>query len=177
MNLKASQVLKEHSEKPNTFYNPDCSISSSGRFKKNIILKKNTSKLNSRFKNKILLVEDELAFQCIHKTALKKMGYELDLAEDGEHAMRLFESNLYDLILLDIGLPDISGIEVAKFIRTHNNGRHIPILALTGYGKQVEPQCLAAGFDEVLPKPIQLRQLENILKEKLEQKSPRAYHQ
>ena len=177
MSLKVSQVPKEHSTEPNTFYNLSCSISSSGRFKKNIILKKNINKLNSKFKNKILLVEDELVFQCIHKTALKKMGYDLDLAEDGAHAIRLFERNLYDLILLDIGLPDISGIEVGKFIRTHNKGKHIPILALTGYGKQVEPQCLAAGFDEVLPKPIQLRELESILKEKLDKRSLQTSYQ
>jgi two-component system aerobic respiration control sensor histidine kinase ArcB len=170
MIFKVSQIPKEYITKSNASYNPNYSISFSRRLKRDI------NKLTCS-KDKILLVEDELAFQCIHKAALKKMGYNLDLAEDGEHAIRLFENNLYDLILLDIGLPDISGIEVGKIIRTHNKGRHIPILALTGYGKQVEPQCLEAGFDEVLPKPIQLRLLEKILKEKLEQKCSYSFSQ
>ena len=174
MSFKISQVSKKYPSKHSKFYNFKDPI-----FFSNILKGSNNkfTKFTKCIKNKILLVEDELAFQYIHKAALKKMGYNLDLAEDGENAIRLFENNLYDLILLDIGLPGISGIEVVKFIRSHNKGRHIPILALTGYGKQIEPQCLEAGFDEVLPKPIQLGQLEKILRQKLRQTHSLPFYQ
>lgn len=132
--------------------------------------KEDFSPINNLAKNKILLVEDELVFQCLHRAALKKMGYNIDLAGNGAQAIEHFQCNAYDLVLLDIGLPDMSGIEVGQFIRSHIDGKHIPILALTGYGKQVEPQCLEAGFNEVLEKPIKLDRLEFILKETLSPK-------
>ena len=159
MNLKFFQVSTKLLIKPSAFYNSNSPVFSSRE--------REISKTHC--KSKILLVEDEVGFQCLHKTALKKMGYDLDLAENGQDAINLFQQNTYDLILLDIGLPDMSGIEVGRFIRAHNKGKSVPILALTGYGKQVEPECLAVGFDEVLSKPIKLKELETILKDRLRQ--------
>ena len=118
---------------------------------------------------RILLVEDEKSLQQLHTSFLEKAGYEFNLAETGEQALRLFEEGLYDLILLDIGLPDMSGVEVGRTIRSYKEGKDIPILALTGFGKSVEEECLSAGFDEVLAKPIGFKELTAILKERLEE--------
>lgn len=114
MSIKFFQVSTELLIKPNTFYNSNFSAFS--------LREKNI--LKTPFKNKILLVEDEVNFQYLHKAALKKMGYDLDLAEDGEQAINLFQKNTYNLILLDIGLPDMSGIDVGRFIRAHHKGKY-----------------------------------------------------
>lgn len=113
---------------------------------------------SSLIKPNILLIEDEFSLQALHSIYLEKAGYTFQLAPNGKEAIRIFNENHFDLILLDIELPDISGIEVNKRIRSSYYGRNIPIIALTSLGKSIEKECLNAGVDQVLDKPIKYNQ-------------------
>lgn len=78
---------------------------------------------------KILVVEDDLSLQKSINTGLKRFGYAVDTASDGEEALQLFEINQYDAIVLDLNLPQIDGIEVLKEIRKNNQEIKILILS------------------------------------------------
>jgi len=117
-------------------------------------------------KIRILLIEDEKIFQIAHTFLLEKIGYEFDIAEDGQQALQMFSRNNYDLVLLDIDLRGTCGTRIGESIRAHKKGKSIPLLALTGFGGLAE-EDLKMVFNEVLPKPVEFRMLETILEEKL----------
>ena len=103
---------------------------------------------------KILLVEDERLARIVNKMLLEELGYRLDIAENGQQAFDMSQSTDYSLIFMDIGLPDISGIEVTLRIRRCEKARRTPIVALTAFMQaDLEEKCLAAGMDQVLTKP------------------------
>lgn len=115
---------------------------------------------------KILLVEDDAIIQKIHTAMLKKLGCEVDLAENGYQALQMATHN-YDLIFMDVGLPDLDGIEVAKQI-THQinveHAIHTPIIGLTGYGDdENKNKCLAVGMDDVAVKPVKFEEIQRLL--------------
>ena len=100
---------------------------------------------------KILLVEDTELIQMINKKTLQSFGCVVYVANNGIDALNFYKQNHYDLIILDIDLPDISGLDVCKTIRiwervSHNN--HTPIAALTARDKAIEQECYTAGFDD-----------------------------
>lgn len=78
---------------------------------------------------KVLVVEDELSMQKALTKGLKKCGYAVDSADDGEAALELIEINTYDAIVLDLNLPKIDGIEVLKEIRKTNKDLRVLILS------------------------------------------------
>lgn len=109
----------------------------------------------------ILLVEDEPIVQTVHSAMLKKLGYAVDIAKNAEEAINM-SKNSYDLIFMDVGLPDISGIQAAKKIREQQNTT--PIVALTAYPlSEVKEECLAAGINEIATKPISPEHLTQII--------------
>ena len=144
------------------------------RISNNVIFKDQNIRINlmaineNEIKNnkyKVLLVEDNDAIRKLHCLFLKDFGFEVDAVITGEDALSLYKSKKFDLILLDIGLPGIDGIEVCKKIRALEINTHIPIIALTAHGKCLEEQCLQAGINRVLLKPILADELkENLLK-------------
>lgn len=107
---------------------------------------------------KLLLVEDEPMVQVVTSVLFQMLNCQLDIAGTGEQALLKFQKNTYDLILLDIGLPDIDGYAVTKKIRLLEKERETkatPIVALTAHAKDdVQDQCIAAGMNEVLSKPL-----------------------
>lgn len=112
---------------------------------------------------KVLLVEDEKIALMVHKRMVEQLGYQLDVAEDGQQALAL-AFNGYGVILMDIGLPDMTGIEVTAQIRHHEKGSSVRIVGLTAYlQEEVEGQCLAAGMDEVITKPVTIEKLSELL--------------
>lgn len=115
--------------------------------------------------NHILLVEDEPIPQLATIWQLQHLGYTVDIAVDGHTALKLLEQHSYDLIFMDIGLPDISGLEVTAVIRKReNNLRHVPIIGLTIYTRKSDEQTgLQAGMDDYLEKPLTSERLHNIL--------------
>jgi two-component system, OmpR family, aerobic respiration control sensor histidine kinase ArcB len=169
MNSMATETTPLHTTRKNSIYNYEhpefiSAITKPHHF---VELIKSGKIKPANHKAKILLVEDERILQQVHTFFLRKVGYNFDLAETGADTLEMFYQNHYDLIILDIGLPDMSGIEVGKTIRSHEKGKNVPILALTGFGKAIEDECLAAGIDEVLDKPIGFKELASVLKKRL----------
>lgn len=107
-------------------------------------------------RKRILVVEDAPIAQKAATLILRTLNCQVDVAEDGASALRLFEANDYDLILMDIGLPDMDGFTVTKLVREkENNQSHIPIVALTANSDFSEESVfLGAGMDEFLLKPL-----------------------
>ena len=105
---------------------------------------------------KILVVEDSIVARKVAVITFEKLGCIVNSVEDGFSALNIVEHNMYDLILMDIGLPDISGIEVTKKIRaTENNEHRIFIVALTANFSENEKHILIdAGLDDLLIKPL-----------------------
>jgi len=110
--------------------------------------------LISSKKSKVLLVEDHPLIRVIHQTMLLDLNFQPDVVSNAKEALALANNN-YDLIVLDIGLPDICGIELAKILKKMPHHSNTPILALAVYTDfNTQQSCLAAGITEVLHKPI-----------------------
>lgn len=110
---------------------------------------------------KILLVEDDVINQLITSRMLKEKGHDVDIANNGREALELFELNDYHVILMDIYMPEMDGIEATKEIRKKEERHsHTPIIALTAYALSGDRErFLSLGMDEYLAKPIQMMEL------------------
>ncbi|MCT4589870.1 MAG: response regulator transcription factor [Carboxylicivirga sp.] len=107
---------------------------------------------------RILVVEDEPDMQSGIKDNLEFEGYEVDTASDGKEGLQKILSNRFDLILLDVMLPHISGFDVCKKVRHENN--ETPIIFLTAKGEEIDKVIgLESGGDDYLTKPFSLREL------------------
>jgi DNA-binding response OmpR family regulator len=107
---------------------------------------------------KILLVEDDEALRFIVKDNLEQHNYAVEVAENGEIALELFDKNNFDLILLDVMLPKIDGFQVAKTIRKTNE--QIPIIFLTARSMTEDRIIgLTLGGDDYIPKPFSMEEL------------------
>lgn len=106
----------------------------------------------------ILVVEDNLINQELLTDILERvLVCRVILASDGQEAVDMAVSNLPHLILMDVGLPVMSGIEAMEKIKSHDKTRHIPIMALTGYSSPADEQkMMKKGFDGFLPKPFDI---------------------
>ncbi len=106
----------------------------------------------------ILLVEDDLSLQFIVKDNLEQHNYKVDVAEDGETALQLFNTRNYALVLLDVMLPRMDGFNVAREIRRGNE--QIPILFLTARSMTDDKITgLKAGGDDYITKPFSMEEL------------------
>jgi CheY-like chemotaxis protein/HPt (histidine-containing phosphotransfer) domain-containing protein len=106
---------------------------------------------------KILLAEDNPVNQKVAVRMLEKAGHSVTVAEDGEQTLAAWRHEAFDLILMDVMMPNLNGLEATELIRREEagSGRHIPIIALTANAMQGDREkCLAAGMDSYLPKPI-----------------------
>ena len=107
----------------------------------------------------ILIVEDELRLREHLRDRLRKNGYVVDVAADGEEGLYYGQQFPLDLAVIDIGLPKISGIELIR--RFRSNGRHFPILILTARRNwQDKVEGLETGADDYLVKPFRFEELE-----------------
>lgn len=115
---------------------------------------------------KVLLVEDDVVVQRVHSMVLKQLECSVELAQDGAEALKICKTNVYDLILMDIGLPVLSGLEVSHLIRyrTKNEGKRVPIIACTGFGDLRHEQLEWAEIDDILIKPAAPEELAAKLK-------------
>ena len=107
---------------------------------------------------RILLAEDEPAIATNIVAAFERAGYTTEIASDGETAWFRGETEEFDLIVLDLGLPKIDGLTVLK--RWRSAGRQTPVLILTARGAWPERvEGINAGADDYLPKPFQIEEL------------------
>ncbi len=105
-------------------------------------------------KLKVLLVEDHPLIQVIHQTMLLDLNFQPDVASNAIEALELANHH-YDLIILDIGLPDINGIELAKILKKMPHHFYTPLLALTANTDfNTQKSCFEAGITQVIHKPI-----------------------
>ena len=122
-------------------------------------------------KEKILIVEDNSQNVRLLKMALRAKGYTLLEAADGEEALDMTINNKPDLIIMDIQLPKVNGVEVAKKLRQMSDFKQTPIIAVTAYAmKGDEEKFMKAGCDAYLSKPINTRQLPEIVAKMLLQR-------
>ncbi len=109
---------------------------------------------------RILLAEDEPINQEVSRELLESAGLVVDLAEDGVEAVELARRMTYDLILLDLQMPNMNGIEASQIIRTLPGREAVPILALTANAFTGDRQkCLDAGMNDHIGKPVDPEQL------------------
>jgi len=104
---------------------------------------------------KILVVDDEKTIHSYLQRKLSKLGYSVYIAEDGEEALSRAFSLLPDLVLLDIKLPKLNGIEVCKRLKSDDETKNIPVLMLSAKAQSEEiEEGMKAGADKYLCKPI-----------------------
>jgi CheY-like chemotaxis protein len=110
----------------------------------------------------ILLAEDNLINQRVAVSILEKAGHRVTVANNGRQTLDRWSEQAFDLILMDVQMPEIDGLEATAMIRAHEvkTGKHIPIIALTAHAmKGDQERCLATGMDGYVSKPIDARQL------------------
>ncbi len=109
---------------------------------------------------RILIVEDNDLNLKLFRDILAANGYEVVETKEGHQAMALTKEHMPDLILMDIQLPEISGLEITKLIKADESIAHIPIIAVTAFAmKDDEERILRAGCEAYLSKPISIDQL------------------
>jgi DNA-binding response OmpR family regulator len=116
----------------------------------------------ARGQARILLVDDEQAVQTLLTYPLRKEGYEVVGAVDGHEALNRFSEERFDLVVLDIMLPKLDGIEVCRRLRTHSQ---VPIIMLTAKGDEVDKVAgLEMGADDYITKPFSVREFRSRVK-------------
>jgi CheY-like chemotaxis protein len=110
----------------------------------------------------VLLAEDSPVNQKLAVCLLEKEGHTVVVAGNGREALAALERQAFDLVLMDVQMPEMDGLEATATIRRNEQGtgRHVPILALTAHAmKSDRERCLKAGMDAYLSKPIRLQEL------------------
>ena len=122
-------------------------------------------------KERILIVEDNPQNMRLIEMVLKTRGYTLLKATDGEEALDMAMRERPDLIIMDIQLPKMNGLEVTRHLRESPAFSHTPIIALTAYAmKGDRGKFLEGGFDAYLSKPFNTRELSTVIAEMLLQR-------
>ncbi len=115
---------------------------------------------------RVLLAEDNQVNQHLATRLLERRGHHVTVACNGREALAAFEKQSFDLVLMDVQMPDMDGFEATAVIREREkrSGLHVPVIALTAHAmKGDREKCLAAGMDGYLTKPIRILELDGIL--------------
>jgi len=127
---------------------------------------KESASKTKMFNGKVLVAEDTTTNQMLIKRLLSRVGLEVVIVSDGKSAVEEAMKNEFDVILMDIQMPSMSGLEAAKALR--DEGYVTPIVALTAHAmKGDDTKCLKAGCNDYLSKPINVTKLMNILEKYL----------
>jgi CheY-like chemotaxis protein len=128
-----------------------------------------------RARLRILLAEDNAVNQKLAARLLEKRGHAVTVAGTGRTALESLEKQPFDLVLMDVQMPEMDGLEATVAIRELEkaSGQHIPIIAMTANAmKGDRERCLAAGMDAYLSKPIQVKELFATMEEVMVQVEP-----
>jgi len=120
-------------------------------------------------RRRLLLAEDVIVNQKVACRALEKLGYEVEVVNNGQEAVTAWENGKFDLILMDCQMPEMDGYEATREIRRREQpNEHIPIVALTAHAmKGADEECKAAGMDDHLTKPIDREVMDRCLRRHL----------
>jgi DNA-binding response OmpR family regulator len=109
---------------------------------------------------RVLVVEDDRGHAAFCESLLRHQGFEVDIAPSAEQALERMQTRAPDLMLLDVNLPDMSGIELCQLVRDRSSFAHVPIVFLTGEEDlDRRAEAIAAGGDDFLSKPVRPRHL------------------
>ncbi len=111
---------------------------------------------------KVLIAEDSSVIQNLTKKILEQQNYEIKSVKNGKDVMKALEKEIYDLILLDINMPQMDGMECAKQIRSLADKKKssVPLIAITGNARNYsEEEFKTGGFNEFIPKPLDFDKL------------------
>ena len=115
-----------------------------------------------RNRSRVLLVEDNAVNQMLALRLLEKRGHIVSVAGNGREALAALEKENFDIVLMDVQMPEMDGFEATAAIREkeQSTGRHLPIIAMTAHAlKGDEERCLSAGMDAYISKPIRTNEL------------------
>ncbi len=135
-----------------------------------------TANLFSCRKTRILLAEDNITNQQVALGILRKLGLSAHATANGREAIKTLETAHYDLVLMDVQMPDIDGLEATRRIRhTHSSvlNHQIPIIAMTAHAMRGDREtCLEAGMNDYISKPVSLQAISAVLDKWLPKESP-----
>lgn len=119
--------------------------------------------IDVREKLRVLVVDDNKVIRELVTRQLAKLGAHSTTAVDGRHALELLDQETFDLVLMDVQMPEMDGITATNEIRKREEpvGKHTLVIALTGHGSRVE--CIQAGMDDYLAKPMNIATLKATL--------------
>lgn len=125
--------------------------------------------VSSSTERRVLVVEDNPLNQFLVRRLLEKQGFKVTIASTGSEAIRKYEEDEYDVVLMDIKLPEVDGLTVARLIRERERvlqTRRVPIIATTAHALDSDRErCLSAGMDDYVTKPLSSKELlEKILR-------------
>jgi CheY-like chemotaxis protein len=110
---------------------------------------------------RVLIVDDETEFVNMLKERLSYKNVLIDFAYDGKLALELIKANDYDIVFLDQNMPEMTGLEVARYIK--DNNIKTKTVMITGYAGMAGTLAQMVGIEEYLTKPIALKDVENII--------------
>jgi two-component system, sensor histidine kinase len=116
---------------------------------------------------RVLLAEDNRVNQMVISRSLQKLGYNVDIAENGAEALEKWRENEYQAILMDCQMPVMDGYQASEAIRTSGHPRQsIPIIAVTAHAMTGDEQrCLASGMSSYITKPVRMNELARVMSE------------
>jgi two-component system, sensor histidine kinase and response regulator len=116
----------------------------------------------TRQRLRILVVDDNAVNQCLAVLLVEKQGHSVATARTGREALAVLAWEPFDLVLMDVQMPDIDGFEATRAIRAEESrtGKHLPIIAMTAHTMPGDrDRCLAAGMDGYVTKPFRMQDL------------------
>lgn len=139
--------------------------------------KQKAEKSRSPRRGWILVVDDVPDVTEMIQLLLKHAGYDVSIADSAKDALRLARRKHYDLVISDIGMPEMNGYELAEALRNLSAYNHTPLIAVTGYSEYDDrSRAVKAGFNVHLTKPIEPTQLLRLMSELLAQSGPTTNH-